>query len=89
MPPVQKPVAVTGADFTLVVWIVAGLCFLSLAIILVLAILASDPLSRAQEVALETTKYAFTTTLGAIVGLLAGRASQPTYHGDLPGRPRK
>ncbi len=89
MPPTQKPVAVIGVHFTILVWIVTVFCFLSLLVIFVLALSASDPLSKAQEAALEISKYAFTTTLGAIVGLLGGRASKPDYLGDLPTRTRK
>jgi hypothetical protein len=85
----QKPIAVIGPYFAVLVWIVTGVCFLSLLGIFGLALAASDPLSKAQEVALETSKYAFTTTLGAIVGLLGGRASRPDYLGELPTRARK
>jgi hypothetical protein len=85
----QKPIAVIGPYFAALVWIVTAVCFLSLIGIFCLALVASDPLSKAQEVALETTKYAFTTTLGAIVGLLGGRASRPDYLGELPTRSRK
>jgi hypothetical protein len=85
----QKPIAIIGPYFAVLVWIITSICFLSLVGIFCLALAAPDPLSKAQEVALETSKYAFTTTLGAIVGLLGGRASTPNYVGELPGRARK
>ncbi len=66
MPLAQKPVGVIGAHFTVLVWIVTVVCFMSLLVIFVLALTAGDPLSKAQEAALETGKYAFTTTLGAV-----------------------
>lgn len=84
MPAAPKPIAVTNPFFKLLLWLVAVICFLSLILISVLALVVPDPMSKAQERALEIGAYAFTTTLGAIVGLLGGKAGQADLLGQLP-----
>jgi hypothetical protein len=80
----MRPLAVTNPLFKLLLWFTLGICFASLVAVVALAFLAPDPMSKAQERALELSSYAFTTTLGAIVGLVGGRAAHPDYLGQLP-----
>jgi hypothetical protein len=87
MEPNNKPIAVSSPYFNLLLWLVAVICFLSLGVIAALAFLAPDPLSKAQERAMELGTYAFTTTLGAIVGLFGGRAGHVDHFGQLPAQP--
>jgi hypothetical protein len=80
----MRPLAVSNPLFKLLLWFTLGICVASLVAVVTLAFLAKDPMSKAQERALELSSYAFTTTLGAIVGLVGGRAAHPDYLGQLP-----
>ncbi len=80
----MRPLAVSNPLFKLLLWFTLGICLASLVAVIALAFLAKDPMSKAQERALELSSYAFTTTLGAIVGLVGGRAAHPDYLGQLP-----
>jgi hypothetical protein len=84
MPGSDRPIAVSNPLFHLLLWIVTGVCFATLALIACLAFWGSNPATDAQKNLMELCRYAFTTTLGALVGLLCGRGAAPDYLGQLP-----
>jgi hypothetical protein len=75
--PPKHPVVVSNPLFRLLLVINAALCCVSLGIMLVLAISAADPMTKAQDRLLNVCEYVFTTTAGAFVGLLGGRVAGP------------
>jgi len=98
MPEPDRPIAVTNPLFKALLWIITGVCFTTLALMACVAFWGSNPLTEAQKSLTELCRYAFTTTLGAPVGLFCGRGAAPDYLGQLPtssegttttGKPRK
>jgi hypothetical protein len=78
------PLAVSNPLFNLLIIIVVGTGAAALLSMIGLAIWAPEPMTKAQERLLVICEYAFMTCLGAVVGLLGGRAARPDYLGHLP-----
>ena len=62
--------------FSLLLWINALLCVVTLAI-MVWTSIEQDPLPKARERLFNACEHVFTMTAGAFIGLLGGRASIP------------
>jgi hypothetical protein len=80
---VSQPVNVDNPYFKILLWIVTGINFAALFFLAAVAFWGKEPPNKAQEALVEVSRYGFTTTLGALVGLLCGRAT-PDYVGPLP-----
>ena len=76
-------VNVDNPYFKILLWIVTGVNFSALFFLAAVAFWGKEPPNKAQEALVEVSRYGFTTTLGALVGLLCGRAT-PDYAGPLP-----
>ena len=50
-----------------------------------LSIFAPDPPTKMQEKVMAICEYAFTGCLGAVLGLLGGRAARPDFTAPWPG----
>lgn len=83
----SQPVNVENPYFKLLLWIITSVNFGTLFFLAAVAFWGKDPSNKAQEALVEVSRYGFTTTLGALVGLLCGRAT-PDYAGSLP-KPKK
>lgn len=79
-----KPIATSNPFFNLVLIFVFAVCLISLIGAVVIALVSAKEMTEAQRIVLKLCVYAFTTTLGALVGLLGGRAGQPQYVGEFP-----
>lgn len=79
----RRPVAVSNPYFKLLVGTVTVINILALFCLAAVAFWGRESPNRAREALVEVSRYGFTTTLGAIVGLLGGRAN-PEYVGALP-----
>lgn len=79
----SQPVNVENPYFKLLLWIVTSVNFGTLFFLAAVAFWGKESANKAQEALIEVSRYEFTTTLGALVGLLCGRAT-PDYTGPLP-----
>jgi hypothetical protein len=77
MAPKNTPVVISNPLFKWIVIINAILCFGTLTILIVLAITAPNPMTKAQENLSGICEKVFIMTAGAFLGLLGGRASGP------------
>lgn len=79
-----RPLAYENPLFKLLLWLVFSICLVTLGTIIALAFIAGDPPTKVQERVLAICEYAFTTTLGALVGLLCGRGAAPDVVAQVP-----
>ena len=73
----KQPIAVTNPLFKILLWIIDAVLFASLLGMGILAFFASDPQTDFQRQFAAMCDTGFKMTLGAIVGLLGGRAARP------------
>lgn len=76
-PPRVKVPVVQNPYFNMLLLIVAALCFLSLILLAVSAILCPNPPTPAQLSLIEACKWCFGATSGALIGLMCGRGGAP------------
>jgi len=88
-PKTQKPLVVSTPFFKAAVIINAVLCFLTLICLIVLAMSALDPMTKAQENLSGISEKVFMMTSGAFLGLLGGRAGTPLRSAKLTQNPMK
>ncbi len=79
----KRAVVVSNPLFKLLVILVGALCLVCLIVLAALASLAPEPMTKAQDHLMMASGWGFTTTLGALIGLLGGRAASPD---SLPKR---
>jgi hypothetical protein len=80
----ESPIAVRNPLFTVLLALVAAVCFGSLLVMALLAALAHEPPTEMQRSLMEACRWGFSSTLGALIGLLCGRAAGPDHLGRLP-----
>lgn len=73
----KQPIAVTNPLFKILLWIIVSVLFASLIGMGVLAFFAPSPQTDFQKQFAGMCDTGFKMTLGAIVGLLGGRAARP------------
>jgi hypothetical protein len=78
------PVAATNPLFKAILLFVAVLCISCLVGQGLLAALAADPMTKAQESFASMSMHGFMTTLALFIGLAGGRAGHTDYFGQPP-----
>lgn len=73
----SRPIAIASPLFKLLLWIVVGVLFASLIGMGLLAFYGSETPTDFQRQFASMCDTAFKMTLGAVVGLLGGRAARP------------
>jgi hypothetical protein len=79
-----RPLAAANPLFKWILIFVGGLGFLCLFGSFLLACVAADPMTKAQDNFSSLCIHGFMTTLALFVGLAGGRAGHPDYFGQLP-----
>lgn len=75
--PRKNPAVVITPLFKVLIGINGGICLCSLLVMLVVACASGERMTAAQDRIFHVCEFAFTTTTGAFVGLMAGRAAGP------------
>jgi hypothetical protein len=73
----RKPLITINPLFKLLVWVNSALCVVTFAGMVLLAAIAGEPMTRAQEILATACETVFKMTAGAFIGLLGGRAAAP------------
>ena len=73
----RKPLVTINPLFKLLVWVNSALCVATFAGMVLLAAVAAEPMTRAQEILGTACETVFKMTAGAFIGLLGGRAAAP------------
>ena len=84
-----RPVVTINPLFKLLIWINAGLCLVSFMGMVVLALFAREPMTRAQETLSTACETVFKMTAGAFIGLPGGRAAAPDRIESPPQPPQQ
>ncbi|MBV9122054.1 MAG: hypothetical protein JO112_01680 [Planctomycetes bacterium] len=69
-----RPVTVLNPMFRLLLAINGAIFLLTFGTLVLLSCLAGEPLTKAQGVLLQVSEYLCTTTAGAFIGMLGGKA---------------
>src|SRR5690349_5683778 len=76
--PRQRRATVTiNPLFKLLIWVNSALCLVTFAGLVILALFAPNPMTKAQEQLAAACDTVFKMTAGAFIGLLGGRAAAP------------
>jgi hypothetical protein len=75
--PRRRPTIWTNPTYGVLVWIVTAVLLVSIAGMGVMALWAANPQTEAQKEFSASMKIGFQMSLGALIGLLGGRAARP------------
>lgn len=75
--PRRRPTIWTNPTYGVLVWIVTGVLLLSVLGMGSMALWGSNPQTEAQKDFTSSMKIGFQMSLGAVIGLLGGRAARP------------
>ena len=80
----ERPTVVSNPTFKFLLWAVLIILIFSMISSGVVALVAGSKLTEAQRIFSEMCSTAFKMTLGALVGLLGGRAAKPDRVDSVP-----
>lgn len=83
----HTPIAVSNPLFKHILLFIGLLSFLCLIGLLVMAVIAKDPMTKAQENFSSICQHGFMTTLALFIGLAGGRAGHPDYVDQVSDTP--